>query len=34
MADFYQTGIVTTLHGLQSNGLSRIEAELERFFRG
>jgi len=31
MADFYQTGMVTTLHRLQSNGLSRIEAELERF---
>jgi glucosyl-3-phosphoglycerate synthase len=31
MADFYQTGMVTTLHRLHSNGLDRLEAELERF---
>jgi glucosyl-3-phosphoglycerate synthase len=31
MSDFYQTGMVTTLHRLQGNGLDRIEAELERF---
>jgi glucosyl-3-phosphoglycerate synthase len=31
MADFYQTGTVTTLHRLKSNGLDRLEAELERF---
>jgi glucosyl-3-phosphoglycerate synthase len=33
MADFYQTGMVTTLHRLQANGLDRLEAELERFSR-
>jgi glucosyl-3-phosphoglycerate synthase len=31
MSDFFQTGVVTTLHRLKSNGLARIEAELERF---
>ncbi len=31
MADFYQTGIVTTLHRLSPNGLPRLEAELEEF---
>ncbi len=31
MADFYQTGVVSTLHRLNSNGLHRIEAELEGF---
>jgi glucosyl-3-phosphoglycerate synthase len=33
MSDFYQTGMVTTLHRLHSNGLERLEAELERFSR-
>jgi len=31
MADFYQTGLVTTLHRLDHGGLDRIEADLERF---
>ena len=31
MADFYQTGMVTTLHRLNANGFARLEAELERF---
>ncbi len=31
MADFYQTGIVATLHRLNPNGLERLESELERF---
>jgi glucosyl-3-phosphoglycerate synthase len=31
MSDFYQTGMVTTLHRLHNNGLERLEAELERF---
>ena len=29
MADFYQTGVVTTLHRLNANGVERLEAELE-----
>ena len=33
MADFYQTGMVTTLHRLNPDGLARIEAELEQFAR-
>ena len=33
MADFYQTGVVTTLHRLNPNGVHRIESELERFSR-
>jgi glucosyl-3-phosphoglycerate synthase len=33
MADFYQTGIVTTLHRLKPNQVERIEADLERFTR-
>ncbi|MEX2264043.1 MAG: hypothetical protein WD696_18970 [Bryobacteraceae bacterium] len=33
MADFYQTGGVTTLHRLSPNGLARLESELERFSR-
>jgi len=33
MADFYQTGNVTTLHRLNPNGLVRLESELERFSR-
>lgn len=31
MADFYQTGCVTTLHRLSHGGLERIEKELEEF---
>jgi len=31
MADFYQTGVVATLHRLNPNGLERLESELERF---
>ena len=31
MADFYQTGVVTTLHRLRANQVDRLEAELERF---
>jgi glucosyl-3-phosphoglycerate synthase len=31
MADFYQTGLVTTLHRLHDNGFERLEHELERF---
>ncbi|MDP2996817.1 MAG: hypothetical protein Q8N47_04960 [Bryobacterales bacterium] len=31
MADFYQTGMVTTLHRLHDNGFERLERELERF---
>jgi glucosyl-3-phosphoglycerate synthase len=31
MADFYQTGVVTTLHRLSPGGLDRLECELERF---
>jgi glucosyl-3-phosphoglycerate synthase len=31
MADFYQTGLVTTLHRLHDNGFERLERELERF---
>lgn len=31
MSDFYQTGVVTTLHRLRSEGTARIEAELEKF---
>jgi glucosyl-3-phosphoglycerate synthase len=31
MADFYQTGLVTTLHRLNPDGLQRLEADLERF---
>lgn len=33
MADFYQTGMVTTLHRLASNQLDRLEADLEKFGR-
>jgi len=33
MADFYQTGVVTTLHRLRPNDLERLEADLERFSR-
>jgi len=31
MADFYQTGVVTTLHRLSPDGLARLERELEAF---
>ncbi len=31
MADFYQTGAVTTLHRLSQNEVSRLESELHRF---
>ena len=31
MADFYQTGSVTTLHRMNPNGLSRLEGDLKRF---
>jgi glucosyl-3-phosphoglycerate synthase len=33
MADFYQTGVVTTLHRLKANSVERIELDLERFSR-
>ncbi|MBI4891463.1 MAG: glycosyl transferase [Acidobacteria bacterium] len=33
MADFYQTGAVTTLHRLTSNHVDRLEADLEKFAR-
>jgi glucosyl-3-phosphoglycerate synthase len=33
MADFHQTGVVTTLHRLKPNNLDRLEADLERFSR-
>jgi glucosyl-3-phosphoglycerate synthase len=33
MADFYQTGIVPTLHRLRPNQLDRLEADLEKFSR-
>ena len=29
MADFYQTGVVTTLHRLKPNNIERLEADLE-----
>jgi glucosyl-3-phosphoglycerate synthase len=31
MADFYQTGLITTLHRLKPNSVERIEGDLERF---
>jgi glucosyl-3-phosphoglycerate synthase len=33
MADFSQTGIVTTLHRLRANSIERLELDLERFAR-
>jgi glucosyl-3-phosphoglycerate synthase len=33
MADFSQTGVVTTLHRLKTNSVERIELDLERFSR-
>jgi glucosyl-3-phosphoglycerate synthase len=31
MSDFYQTGVVTTLHRLKPNNIERLEADLEQF---
>ena len=31
MADFHQTGVVTTLHRLKPNNIDRLEADLEKF---
>jgi glucosyl-3-phosphoglycerate synthase len=33
MADFHQTGVVTTLHRLKNDSIDRLEADLERFAR-
>ncbi|MCW5978208.1 MAG: hypothetical protein KIT09_09025 [Bryobacteraceae bacterium] len=33
MSDFYQTGVVTTLHRLRQEPIERIEQDLERFAR-
>jgi glucosyl-3-phosphoglycerate synthase len=33
MSDFFQTGVVTTLHRLKPNNVERLEADLERFSR-
>ncbi|MCC7155958.1 MAG: hypothetical protein IT161_15390 [Bryobacterales bacterium] len=33
MADFHQTGIVTTLHRLTPNSIERLESDLEKFSR-
>ncbi len=33
MADFHQTGVVTTLHRLRPNNIERLEADLEKFSR-
>lgn len=33
MSDFYQTGVVTTLHRLKPNQVERLEQDLERFSR-
>lgn len=33
MADFFQTGIVPTLHRLRPDNIERLEADLERFAR-
>jgi glucosyl-3-phosphoglycerate synthase len=33
MADFYQTGVVATLHRLSPDGLPRLERDLEQFTR-
>ena len=33
MADFYQTGVITTLHRLGKPSLDRLEGELEQFTR-
>jgi len=31
MADFYQNGIITTLHNLESRGIEDLESELSTF---
>jgi glucosyl-3-phosphoglycerate synthase len=33
MSDFFQTGVVTTLHRLKSNSIERLESDLESFAR-
>ncbi len=33
MADFYQTGVISTLHGLTAGKPERMETELKRFQR-
>ena len=33
MSDFFQTGVVTTLHRLKPNSVERLESDLERFSR-
>jgi glucosyl-3-phosphoglycerate synthase len=33
MADFHQTGVVTTLHRLKPDSIDRLEADLEKFSR-
>ena len=33
MGDFYQNGIITTLHNLSNRPLEELEAELVRFSR-
>ena len=33
MSDFYQTGVVTTLHRLKPNSVERLEGDLEKFSR-
>ncbi len=34
MSDFHQTGVVTTLHRLNPDGIERLEAELRRLAQG
>jgi glucosyl-3-phosphoglycerate synthase len=33
LADFYQTGVISTLHGFSVNKTERMESELKRFQR-
>src|SRR5512139_1378941 len=33
MSDFFQTGMVTTLHRLKPNNVERLEGDLEKFSR-
>jgi glucosyl-3-phosphoglycerate synthase len=33
LADFYQSGVVTTLHRLTTNNVEKLEADLEKFSR-
>jgi len=33
MSDFYQTGIVATLHRLGQDSLEKLESKLERYAR-